>query len=138
MAITSSVNNTNSFGGGQRPNSTGRSAELSGPVTGRLDRYFDQSQFVDPPAFRFGNVARTLPEVRGPGLNNIDLSLIKNTSITEKLRLQIRCEGFNIANHPAFANPGLVFGTGTFGRIRDVAHRANPARQFMLAMKLLW
>jgi outer membrane receptor protein involved in Fe transport len=138
LAITSNVNNTNSQGGGQRPNSTGRSALVSGPTTGKLDNYFDVTQFSDPPAFRFGNLARTLPDVRGPGLNNWDLSVIKDTSLSEQVRLQFRCEAFNAWNHPAFDVPGTVFGTGTFGRVRALAHRANPARQIMLALKLLW
>ena len=103
-----------------------------------MDRYFDTLQFVDPPAFQFGNLARTLPDVRGPGLHNWDASVVKNTGLSEKLRLQFRCEIFNTWNHPAFANPGTSFGTGSFGRISDIAHRASPARQIMLAMKLLW
>jgi len=138
LNITSSVNGTNSQGGGQRPNSTGRSAKLEGPVTKRVDRFFDTLQFVDAPAFQFGNLPRTLPDVRGPGLHNWDMSVVKNTGLSEKLRLQFRCEIFNAWNHPAFANPGTSFGTGSFGRISDIAHRASPARQIMLAMKLLW
>ena len=138
LNVTSSVNATNSQGGGQRPNSTGRSAELAGPVAKRVDRYFDTLQFVDAPVFQFGNLARTLPDVRGPGLHNWDMSVVKNTGLREKLRLQFRCEIFNVWNHPAFANPGTSFGTGSFGRISDIAHRASPARQIMLAMKLLW
>ncbi len=138
LAVTSSVNNTNSFGGGQRPSSTGRSAELSGRITDRLDRYFDILQFVDTPAFEFGNLSRTLADVRGPGQSNFDVSLIKNTSIKESLRLQFRAEAFNLFNTPQFDIPGTSFGTGSFGRINAVAHRANPARQIMLAMKLLW
>jgi hypothetical protein len=138
LAATSAVNNTSSFGGGQRPNSTGRSAKLEGPISKRLDQYFDTTQFVDPPAFRFGNIGRSLPDVRGPGLINFDMSAIKNTRIREQVRLQFRFEGFNVWNTPAFDIPGTSFGAGTFGRVRAVAHRANPARQFMLAMKLLW
>jgi hypothetical protein len=138
LGITKSVNTSNSQGGGQRPNSTGKSAELSGPVAQRIDRYFDTTQFLDTPAFQFGNLGRTLPDVRGPGLNNFDFSVIKNTRITESMRVQFRAEAFNIWNHPAFDLPGTSFGTGSFGRISAVANRANPARQIMLAMKLLW
>jgi len=138
LNITSSVNSTNSQGGGQRPNSTGRSAKLEGSVSSRVDRYFDTVQFVDAPAFQFGNVARTLADVRGPGVHNWDMSIVKNTGLSEKMRLQFRCEIFNAWNHPAFANPGTSLGAGSFGRISDIAHRASPARQIMLAMKLLW
>lgn len=118
-------------------NSTGRSAKLEGPISKRLDQYFDTTQFVDPPAFRFGYIGRTLPDVRGPGLINFDMSATKNTRIREQVRLPFRFEGFNLWNTPAFDIPGTSFCAGTFGRVRAVAHRANPARQFMLAMKLL-
>jgi hypothetical protein len=138
LAITSSVNTTQSQGGGQRPNSTGRSAKLEGPVTDRLNRYFDTAQFVNPAPYQFGNLPRTLPDVLGPGLHNWDVSLIKETSIGERLRFQLRCEAFNIWNHPAFGNPGLTFGTASFGRINEVANRANPARQIQLAGRIAW
>ena len=74
----------------------------------------------------------------GPGLHNWDISAIKETQIGEYLRLQIRCEAFNIWNHPAFTNPGTSFGTASFGRINDMANRANPARQIQLAGRLVW
>ena len=51
---------------------------------------FDTGAFTLPDAFTFGNVSRTLPDVRGPGLVNFDLSLIKNTRIRERINLQFR------------------------------------------------
>jgi hypothetical protein len=138
LAVTSNVNTTASLGGGQRPDSTGTSPALSGPNRSRLDRYFDTAQFRAPAPFTFGNLARRLPDVRGPGLHNWDISIIKNVSITEKLRLQIRGEAFNALNLPAFDNPATSFGASTFGRVSAVQNRANPARQIMLGMKLLW
>ena len=62
LSVTSAVNTTRSQGGGQPPNSTGKSAKLEGSVGDRLGRYFDITQFVNPAPFRFGNVSRTLPE----------------------------------------------------------------------------
>ncbi|MGH9672842.1 MAG: carboxypeptidase regulatory-like domain-containing protein [Bryobacteraceae bacterium] len=138
LAVTSSVNTTQSQGGGQRPNSSGNSARLEGPVKDRLGRYFDTSQFVPAPAYTFGNIARTLPDVLGPGLHNWDISLIKDTLIGERLRFQLRCEAFNTWNHPAFGNPGVSFGTASFGRINEIANRANPARQIQLAGRFAW
>jgi len=138
LAVTSSVNTTQSQGGGQRPNSTGKSARRDGPVTERLNGYFDVTQFANPAPFQFGNLARTLPDVAGPGWHVWDVSIIKNTRIQENLRFQLRGEAFNALNHAVFANPGLVFGTASFGRINAVADRANPARQIMLGAKLIW
>ena len=138
LSVTSNTNTTQSQGGGQRPNSTGKSAKLEGRTEDRLNRYFDITQFVNPPAFQFGNLARTLPDVLGPGLHDWSVSVLKTTRLGEHLRLQVRGESFNIWNHPAFANPGTSFGTASFGRINDVANRANPARQIQLGAKLLW
>ncbi|HEU0141144.1 MAG TPA: TonB-dependent receptor [Bryobacteraceae bacterium] len=138
LAVTSQVNTTGSLGGSQRPDSTGVSPALEGPNRSRLDRYFDTSQFRAAAPFTFGNLSRQLPDVRGPGLHNWDISLIKNTNIAETVRLQIRGEAFNAFNLPAFDNPATSFGASTFGRISAVQNRANPARQIMLGMKLLW
>ena len=75
-----------------RPNSTGRSAELPGDQRS-AQRWFDTAQFVNPPDFTFGNVGRTIPDVRHPGTMNFDGSLIKDTQITERVRLQFRVGG---------------------------------------------
>ena len=41
------------------------------------------------------------------GYSNVDFSVFKDTNITEKLKLQLRAEVFNIFNHPNFSNPLL-------------------------------
>ena len=106
-------------GGGTRPNSTGRSAGIDSKRTRgeALARWFDTAQFLQPASFTLGNTGRTLPDVRGPGAANQDLSLIKNTPITERVTLQLRFEYFNIFNTPQFALPNTALGSGQFGRI---------------------
>ncbi len=124
-----------------RPNSTGVSAAL--PQDQRsAARWFDTTQFVNPPNFTFGNVGRLLPDVRGPGLQNLDLSVIKTTQITERLGLQFRAESFNFANHVNLLSPNTSFvpgpdgrnQSGTFGTIT----RSRDARVVQLAMKLIF
>src|SRR5947209_5960507 len=117
LGLTTSNNQTNSLGGGSRPNNNGHSAALSGRVEDRLTRYFDTSVFSQPPAFTFGNTARTLPDVRAPGVVNFDFSVIKNTRFLERANVQFRAEFFNIANHPNFGSPGTTFGASSFGVI---------------------
>jgi hypothetical protein len=98
LAVTSNVNTTGSLGGGQRPDSTGSSPARSGPSRDRLERYFDTSPFRAGAPFPLGNLSRRLPDVRGPGLHNWDISLVKNVFLTEKIRVQSRAEAFNAMN----------------------------------------
>jgi hypothetical protein len=132
LSLTTLANNTNSYGGGSRPNSTGVSAALSGAVVDRLDRYFNTSAFTQPDPFTFGNVGRTLPDVRGPALINFDLSLLKNIPITERVKAQLRGEAFNAFNNTNFGLPGTSFGSPGFGQITS----AGAARIIQVALKL--
>jgi hypothetical protein len=134
LGLTTSVNQTNSFGGGSRPNNSGKSAALDGPVETRLNRYFDTSAFSQPAAFTFGNTSRTLPDVRSPGVVNFDFSITKNTKLGERFSTQLRGEFFNGFNHPNFGTPGTVFGTSTFGVISS----ASDPRIIQLGLKVLF
>lgn len=134
LGLTTSVNQTNSLGGGSRPNNNGQSAELSGSAQSRLNRYFNTSVFSQPPAFTFGNVSRTLPDVRAPGLVNFDFSVIKNNRFKERVNVQFRAEFFNLFNHPIFGSPGTTFGTSSFGVISSTA----DGRQIQFGLKLLF
>jgi hypothetical protein len=124
-----------------RPNSTGISAAL--PRDERTQyRWFDTSQFVNPPDFTFGNIGRALPDARHPGVVNFDVSLIKDTRITERFRLQFRAESFNIANH---VNLGLVndsFSPGPDGRNASATFgtvvTARDARINQLGLKFIF
>jgi hypothetical protein len=117
-----------------RPNSTGQSAALSGSPQSRLSRYFDTSQFTVPAPFTFGNVARTLPDVRGPSRVNYDLAVQKLFSIREPVGLMFRAEAFNLTNTPYFFTPGEGLGSPTFG----VINSATGERQIQFSLKLLF
>jgi hypothetical protein len=53
----------------------------------------------------FGDLGRNA--LRGPSYKQWDFAIYKNTTITERLKLQLRAEFFNLLNHPNFANPVL-------------------------------
>jgi len=53
----------------------------------------------------FGNEGRD--SLHGPTYKQWDVAFYKNTSIGERLKLQLRADFFNILNHPNFANPFL-------------------------------
>jgi hypothetical protein len=131
LGITQSTNNTFSQGGGQRPDWTGVSAALANPAVGK---WFDTSQFtlVSTP-YTYGNVARTLGGLRSKGARQLDFTMVKNTVIRERLKLQFRSELFNLTNTPQFAPPGTALGAGTFG---VVSAQNNQPRVIQFAMKL--
>src|SRR5262249_3819200 len=112
--------------------------DLTGPiqVIGNVDNWFDTSVFV--PVAGFGNLGRNV--VTGPGFNNADFSIMKNTAIKEKLRLQFRAEFFDLFNHPNFGQPGNVVGSPNFGRIvntRFPTGESGTSRQVQFALKLI-
>lgn len=53
----------------------------------------------------YGNLGRNA--LHGPTFKQWDLAIYKNTAITERLKMQLRAEFFNVLNHPNFANPFL-------------------------------
>jgi outer membrane receptor protein involved in Fe transport len=56
-----------------------------------------------PGTRHFGNLGRN--SLRGPAFRQLDLSIFKNTSITERVKLELRFEAYNLFNHPNFASP---------------------------------
>ncbi len=53
----------------------------------------------------FGDMGRN--SLRGPAFKEFNLSIFKDTAVTEHVILQLRAEFFNLLNHPNFANPNL-------------------------------
>ena len=100
------------------------------------------TQFVNPPPYTIGNVARTLLEVRAPGTLSLDFSLIKNTRIRERWNVQFRAESFNLLNKVNLLEPNTTFVPGanglnsssTFGTITG----ARDPRNVQLGLKILF
>ena len=66
----------NSFGGGQTPDTTGKSADLGSSKS--IDQWFDMTQFSQPAPFTFGNMARSTAQLRNASAKNLDFSLFKS------------------------------------------------------------
>jgi hypothetical protein len=81
--------------------------------------------------------------IRYPRQNNFDLSVVKNTSITETTNLQFRAEFINAFNRVWLANPNGTNGLTTdptsvsFGQIGG-STGANYARRVQLGLKLVF
>ncbi|MEZ5400656.1 MAG: carboxypeptidase-like regulatory domain-containing protein [Bryobacteraceae bacterium] len=131
--------NLGTLGGSPRSNYLG-----GDPYEGGRTRFqwFNPLLFARPLDGNLGNTANGL--LRGPGINNWDASLFKNTNITERLRLQLRFEFFNLFNHTQFAtvntgisvpNPGQAVTQATRGRTGEVTGTRDP-RTLQMGVKL--
>ncbi|PYT68655.1 MAG: hypothetical protein DMG39_20650 [Acidobacteria bacterium] len=92
---------------------------------------------ASPAADHFGNFGRNA--FTGPRFVNTDLSLVKNTKLTERMNLQFRAEAFDVLNHPNFGNPNLNAQSSSFGRITTTRFPTGDfgsARQIQAALKL--
>jgi hypothetical protein len=109
----------------------------SGEKLGTPDRYFDSCVFTLPPAGTYGNLGRNT--MIGPGLEVLDFSLIKMTSISEKTKLDFRAEFFNVLNRANFDLPNAqIFGTNTqpLGSAGRIQNTKTTSRQIQFALKL--
>lgn len=99
--------------------------------------YFDPTAFALAAPGTFGNVRRN--SFHGPGLNNTDFAIFKNTHIlgSEQRYIQLRLEGYNLFNHTQFctatvcADGDIQDQGSTFGQISA----AQPGRLVQLGAK---
>jgi hypothetical protein len=97
--------------------------------------YFDGAQFSENALGTPGTSKRRF--FYGPGMDNCDMALLKNLSLTESKSLQLRLEGFNVFNHTQFFGPQSIDGnisSTTFGQ----AVNTDPPRLVQLGIKFLF
>jgi hypothetical protein len=68
--------------------------------------FFDPSSFQGSALGQEGNANRRF--FHGPGVNNWDFAILKNTQLSERFVLQFRGELFNIFNHTQFIAPSAI------------------------------
>jgi hypothetical protein len=112
-----------------RPNVNGPVAIYGNYASGT--KWFDTSVFSAPADRTFGTAGRNI--LTGPGLVNIDFSLFKKFTFTERTTVELRAETFNFTNTPHFNNPGGTYGSSTFGVITGAA---NDSRIVQLGAKI--
>ena len=86
-----------------------------------LDRRINPAAFTSPAPFRFGTAAPTYSGVRTFGIVNEDFSLIKETRITESVRVETYGQLFNAFNRHRFHTFDSNFSSASFGRARGVS-----------------
>jgi hypothetical protein len=99
---------------------------------GKANEYFNKSAFTSEVLGIVGNSNRRF--FHGPGFNNWDFALHKNTMLREGMSFQFRAEFFNVLNHVQFNNPSGSFTSSLFGLVRS----AKDPRIGQLSLKFLW
>jgi hypothetical protein len=79
---------------------------------------------------QFGNVGRNA--LYGPGQINFDMALTRRFAVSERWKLDLRADFFNIMNHANWNAPGANITSGTFGEITSF----GSPRLIQMALKL--
>jgi outer membrane receptor protein involved in Fe transport len=120
-------------------------ANAVGPITvtgNPLGQWILPAGFATPTA-TFGNTGRN--GFTGPGFTNVDLAIIKNTKITERMNVQFVGNAFDLLNHPNYGQPSSLFnaaspatlaGFGLIGSTRFPTGDSGSSRQMQFAVKL--
>ena len=131
--------------------STGCLGVPIGTKLGGPERYFDPCAYTIPAAGFLGTAARN--SLVGPGLANLDLSLVKETALGflgEAGKLEFRAEFFNILNRVNFGNPNATIFAGSsttqLGPYVEapassgatITGTRGTSRQIQFALKLAW
>jgi hypothetical protein len=97
-----------------------------------VDKWFDTSKFHalptttnangtpnnnDPPNLHRRDNPWTWPGVEGPGIWQSDMTISKSFSLTERFKLEVRGEAYNVFNHVNLANPIVDLTSSNFGKI---------------------
>jgi hypothetical protein len=90
-----------------------RNSDCPGPC-----QFFTTSSFQGSALGMEGTASRRF--FHGPGVNNWDFAVIKNTQLNEHLNLQFRAELFNIWNHTQFIAPGAI-GLSAFNSVSHLS-----------------
>ena len=112
-----------------RANLTGQPIFTSGTQT--ATSWINRAAFAAPAAYTFGDVGRN--SVYGPGMQTLDLALVRDFNLTERAKFQFRGEFFNALNHTNLGTPDRFVNTPQFGTITETT---TPGRQIQLSARV--
>jgi hypothetical protein len=112
-----------------RANYTGQA--VFGPGTGTTNEWFNPAAFAAPPAFTYGNVGRNT--VYGPGMQTLDLAVVRSFVVRESMRFEFRAEAFNGLNHSNLGTPNRFVNTPQFSTITEAS---TPGRELQLSARI--
>jgi hypothetical protein len=97
------------------------------------DLWFDTAKFKQATPFTPRTNPWQYPGVTGPGFWQWDATVSKHFPVTERLRLELRFEGYNLTNSFMLGNPNLNVTSSLFGRSTT---QANQGREMQYTMRL--
>ena len=113
---------------------------FTGPVIlGNPNEWFNPAAFLAPPPGSgfYGDLGRNT--LIGPGLATWDLSLMKDTRLSERLSVQFRAEAYNLLNRANFTTPNPVTFTPALSPTAGlITATSTPSRQMQFGLKLIW
>jgi hypothetical protein len=118
----------NSANGPDRPDATGGISPYRSDFQSGTHQYLNAAAFTVIPIsplsgleIRPGNLSNEA--VRIPGAWNLDLTIAKAFTITERVRLQLRADTFNSLNHTNLSGLVTTLTTSTFGQLTSATAR---------------
>jgi hypothetical protein len=105
--------------------------------------WLNPAAFAVPPPNTYGTIGRGM--IFGPGFGAVDLSVIKNIPIKERLRAQFHLDMFNLFNRTNLSGTGTTVGTSGFGKTSSTTGGTGAPGigvgepfNIQLALKVLW
>jgi hypothetical protein len=117
-----------SFSGAERASNSGNNPQT-------VLQWFDTSQFVAQAPFTIQHTSSRIADIRGPGLGMWNVTLAKNTAITERVRFRLEAQAFNFLNTPFFGNPNTSVTSSSFGQITGL-YSGSASRNIQVAARV--
>lgn len=104
-----------------------------GNATRDWSKWFNTSVFAQATPFTPRTNPYQYDGITGPRFWNLDSTLSKNFSLTEKFKLEFRLEGYNLTNSVMPGNPNLAVTSTQFGGITS---QVNYGREVQYTLRL--
>ena len=124
------------FSSGKRPNRVGPGQNSSFPgghFDPNRDRYLLAGGWADPGPLQFGNASLYEPNIRNFGYHNEDVSINKDTRITERVGVRFETQFGNAFNRHLWCDPDTNWSSPTFG---EVFAQCDVPRKIQFGLRL--
>jgi hypothetical protein len=100
---------------------------------GSINNYLNAKAFAQPAIGTYGNAGRNA--YFGPGSKSLDLSLVRQLSLSSQHQIEVRVEAFNALNWTRYGNPVANLSSSSFGRIQTLS---GDMRVMQFALKYIF